>query len=142
MKFISTLLLIATAALAQPPAQQCEVEKVVADYVGLYKRETLERWRELFHPKMTASHAAEDGTIRVRALDEFYESQRKGFEEDPTMHETLSNVKIAMGKRMARVTADYVFTSEGKPGGGKLGLHLVEGKGGWKIVGVVFSYDE
>jgi hypothetical protein len=33
-------------------------------HVGLYKRETLERWRTLFLPTFTATHTRPDGTVR------------------------------------------------------------------------------
>ena len=37
-----------------------------------------------------------------------------------------------MGRRIARVTADFIFIDEGDERLGKLGLHLAEGKDGWE----------
>jgi hypothetical protein len=46
-----------------------------------------------------------------------------------------------MGRRIARVSADFVFLDEGQERRGKLGLHLAEGTEGWRIVAVLFAYD-
>jgi hypothetical protein len=97
------------------------VDAVVADYIGLYAGPTLERWRTLFHPAVVVAFPADDGSITTRGLDE--------------------NVRVDMGRRVARVSADFIFLDEGEKRPGQLGLHLVEGKDGWKIVAVVFSYD-
>ena len=129
-------------AQAPPAVERQEVERVVRDYVGLYTARTLQQWKSLFHPDLRVAHPAEDGTIRVRKLEEFFASQAEGFKEDPTMHEVLENIHVDMARRMARVSADYVFTSAGKPSRGKLGIHIVKGREGWKIVGIVFSYDD
>jgi hypothetical protein len=137
-----SLLLLCVGISGQTKSDRAEVERMVKDYVGLYTATTLEQWRTLFHPELRVSHPSEDGTIRVRNVDQFFNSQKQGFVEDPKMHEELDNVEIFMARRMARVNADYVFTSGGKPSHGKLGLHLVRGKKGWKIVGIVFSYDD
>ena len=117
-------------------------EQTVQDYIGLYNAQSIARWKQLFHPQLTVASPAEGGSVRIRNLEQFYGAQERGFKEDPAMHEVLENVQIASGRRIARVTADYVFTSEGKSSRGKLGLHLVRGKGGWKIVAVIFSYDD
>lgn len=141
MRALILFALLVPAAFASEKTDEQQARKVVADYVGLYAAKTLPQWKALFHPQMTASHASSDGTIRVRTFEQFTGSQEKGFQEDAGMSETLENVQVFMGNRMARVTADYVFTSKGEAGRGKLGLHLLKSKDGWKIVGVVFSYD-
>jgi hypothetical protein len=46
-----------------------------------------------------------------------------------------------MGRRIARVSADFIFLDEGEERRGKLGLHLAEGREGWRIVAVLFAYD-
>jgi hypothetical protein len=140
MKLVLAMFLISVHVFASTPAE--EARKVVDDYVGLYTATTLPAWKALFHPQMTASHAAADGSIRVRTLDEFFSAQESGFKEDPAMSEKLQHVRLFIGNRIARVTADYVFSSKSRSGRGKLGLHLVQGTKGWKIVGVVFSYDK
>jgi hypothetical protein len=140
---IAVLLLLCGSAIAQAAdPHRAELDKAVRDYVGLYTAKTIDQWKGLFHPELRVSHPAEDGTIRVRNLEQFFKSQRDGFAEDPAMHEVLENVQVFSARRMARVNADYVFTSQGKSSRGKLGLHLVRGEQGWKIVGIVFSYDD
>ncbi len=46
-----------------------------------------------------------------------------------------------MGRRIARVTADFIFVDEAEERPGTLGLHLIEEAGAWRIVAVLFSYD-
>jgi hypothetical protein len=140
---IAALLMLCGSVVAQDAKRdRTEVDKVVRDYVGLYTAQTVDQWKTLFHPDLRVAHPAEDGTIRVRNLEQFFTSQKQGFAEDPAMHEVLENVQVFMARRMARVNADYIFTSEGKSSRGKLGLHIVRGEQGWKIVGIVFAYDD
>lgn len=55
--------------------------------------------------------------------------------------ERLENVQITEGKRIARLAADFVFIDQGVEHPGKPGLHFVEDSNGWRIVSVLFSYD-
>ena len=138
--------LIAIAALCAPGASadeaQAAVERVVGDYVGLYASSTLERWKALFHPSLTVASPKEDGTVQVRGLDEFYEAQRSYLASGREISERLEGVRIEMGRRIARVSADFVLVEGSAESAGKLGLHLVEGRDGWQIAAVVFAYDE
>jgi hypothetical protein len=120
---------------------QASLEKVVADYVGLYARPSLDRWKTLFHPSLVVAHPTEDGTIRARGLDEFFKAQKDYFDTGRKISERLENVRIEEGRKIARVGADFVFVDEGQESRGRLGLHLVETKDGWKITAIVFSYD-
>lgn len=138
---MAVLLFVAVSASPAERPKVRTVEEVVRDYVGLYTRATLPEWKTLFHPGFTAAHAADDGSIRVRNLEEFYRSQEGYFAGGPAISERLENVRIEAGRRIARVTADFILTEEKEVSRGKLGLHLVEGKEGWRIVAVVFSYD-
>ena len=117
------------------------IERVVADYAGLYARASLDRWRNLFHPSLVVAHPTEDGTIRARGLDEFFKAQKDFFDTGRKIGERLENVRIEEGRRIARVSADFVFVDEGQERRGRLGLHLVETNDGWKITAIVFSYD-
>lgn len=141
------MVLVGTVLAAQPakrparPASTPTVERVVADYVGLYNARDLEEWRKLFHPDLTVSSPEADGSISVRDLKRFYNAQKKAFDAGHKMSERLQNIAIEHGNRIARVAADFIFTSDGKPSRGQLGLHLVQGKEGWKITGIVFSYN-
>lgn len=127
---------------ARADEARAAVERVVADYVGLYSGPTLDRWQTLFHPAVVVAFPAEDGAITTRGLAEFVERQRNYFATGRRISERLENVEIAMGRRIARVSADFIFVDEGEERPGKLGLHLVEGGDGWKIVSVLFAYDK
>lgn len=128
-------------AVASTDTARAGVDQLVADYIGLYTGPTLDRWQTLFHPATVVASPDDDGTIRTRTLDEFVARQKNHFATGRKISERLENVRIDMGWRMARVSADFVFLDEGEERPGKLGLHLAEGKDGWKIVAVLFSYD-
>lgn len=138
------LLLVCANVQAQTGKAQTSastVDRVVADYTGLYNAKELEEWRKLFHPEVRVSSPDASGNIVVRNLKQFYAAQKKGFESDPKMREELRNIAVERGNRIAQVAADFIFTSGGKASRGQLGLHLVEGKDGWKITSVVYAYD-
>ncbi len=117
------------------------VEQLVADYIGLYSGPTIEQWRTLFHPAVVVAFPDDDGSIRTRTLDEFVTRQKNYFATGRRISERLENVRIDMGRRIARVSADFVFVDEEEERPGTLGLHLAEGKDGWRIVAVLFAYD-
>lgn len=129
-----------TAGPSSDPARAV-VERLVADYIGLYAGPTIDRWRTLFHPAVVVAFPDDDGSIRTRTLDEFVTRQRNYFATGRRISERLENVRIDLGRRIARVSADFIFMDEGAERPGKLGLHLAEGKDGWKIVAVLFAYD-
>jgi hypothetical protein len=136
-----SILVLAHPQLARADAARAAVDRVVADYIGLYAGPTLERWRMLFHPAVVVAFPADDGSITTRSLDEFVERQRNYFATGRAISERLENVRVDMGRRVARVSADFVFVDQGEERPGKLGLHLAEGQDGWKIVAVLFAYD-
>lgn len=136
---IAVLVLLAGANLQAQSATN--LDSVVAEYTRLYTAKDLEEWRKLFHSEVRVSSADSSGNIVVRNLKQFYAAQKKGFETDPKMREELRNIAVERGNRIAQVAADFVFTSGGKSSRGQLGLHLVEGKEGWKITSVVYAYD-
>jgi hypothetical protein len=117
------------------------LDKVIKDYIGLYTKDTLDDWKNLFHPSVTVVFPADDGGINVRNLEEFFQRQKNYFAQRKSISERLENVQVFEGRRIARIVANYVFIDEGEEKPGKLGLHIVEGKEGWKIVAVLFSYD-
>ena len=144
----------ATAAMAAPSATSAEapgasvpgttdaaLQKIIADYVGLYRADSIDRWKELFHPGLTVADPRPDGTIRIRGLEEFFAYQKAGFVAGRITGERLENVRVETGRRIARVNADYIFSGEGKESRGRLGLHLVQSDAGWKVVAIVFAYD-
>ena len=136
------LLLMALPLAAQNSAEsRAALEKTVRDYIGLYRTETLAEWKKLFHPQLTVVFPSEKGSVVMRNLEQFYKAQADYLPTRKLVSERLENVRIDEGRRMARVTADFVFVDESVESRGKLGLHLVEGSEGWKIVGIIFSYD-
>ena len=130
------------ATEAATTSQRAAIDRLVADYVGLYAGPTLGRWKTLFHPALCVASPQDDGSIKVRSLEEFYERQRSYFATGRKIGERLENVMINEGRRIARVTADFVFIDEGVESRGRLGLHLAQGNDGWKVVAILFSYDE
>ncbi len=129
------------AADSSTDPARAAVDRLVADYIGLYAGPTIDRWRTLFHPAVAVAFPDDDGSIRTRTLDEFVTRQKNYFATGRQISERLENVRIDMGRRIARVSADFIFKDEGEERPGKLGLHLAEGKDGWKIVAVLFAYD-
>ncbi len=127
------------AAYADPARDA--VDRLVADYIGLYAGPTLDRWQTLFHPAFVVAFPEDDGSITTRGREEFVERQRNYFATGRKISERLENVSVDMGRRIARVSADFIFIDEGEERAGKLGLHLAEGQDGWKIVAVLFAYD-
>jgi hypothetical protein len=138
--------LVLALALLQAPspapvASEEALRRTVADYVGLYKRETLDRWRTLFLPTFTATHTRPDGTVRVRTLDEFFTAQQGYLAGGRAIKEELENLSIDRRGKLATAWADFVLTEEGEKSRGKLVLLLVADRGEWKIQALLFSYD-
>jgi hypothetical protein len=136
------LLVLSSIRVANADPARDAVNRVVADYIGLYAGPTLDRWQMLFHPAVVVAFPADDGSITTRGLAEFVERQRNYFATGRRISERLENVRIDMGRRIARVSADFIFIDEGEERPGKLGLHLAKGQDGWKIVAVLFAYDK
>lgn len=91
-------------------------------------------------PSFTSTSTNQDGSITVRSLDEFYDSQARGFARAKEMSETLENVIIERSGRLATAWADFVFHQDGTSRRGRLALTLVESEGGWRIASLMFSY--
>ncbi len=117
------------------------LHKVLKDYIGLYRADSLDQWKLLFHPSVTVVFPADDGSTNVRNLEEFFQRQKNYFATRKSINERLENMQVFEGRRIARVAADFIFVDEGVEKSGKLGLHLVETNDGWKIVAVLFSYN-
>lgn len=123
----------------QNSADTTAVQRVVDDYIGLYRRDRLEAWKALFVPGFTATYTNDDGSVTTRSLDDFYERQRAGFERG-SMSETLDNVRIHRVGKLAQVFADFKFTSGNTTRPGQLMLLLIAVKGEWKIAALTFTY--
>ncbi|HET8948273.1 MAG TPA: nuclear transport factor 2 family protein [Candidatus Polarisedimenticolia bacterium] len=157
MRFLTTLL-IAGLALAPAPGGVAAVpgtgtvafadaptdaglRHLLEDYVGLYRADRLSDWKKLLHERVSVADPRPDGTIRFRGLEEFFTTQQGFFASGRRIGERLEEVRVAEGRRIARVTARFVFVDEGEERAGRLGLHVVEEGGTWRIVALVFSYD-
>ena len=138
MKLVALGLLAATLLAAPAPAS--DLDKFIADYVGLYRRDSLTEWKKLFLPHFTVASTREDGTVGERTLEEFYEAQRRYFETGRDIKEDLSNVQIDRKGKLASVWADFVLTDNGETRRGKLVLLMIEGAEGFKIHSLMFSY--
>jgi len=122
------------------PSDDAAVRRVLDDYIGLYRKDALERWKTLFVPGFTATYTNDDGSVTTRTLDDFYERQRSGFERG-AMSETIQNPRIMRAGKLAHVFTDFLFTSgSAAPRHGQLMLLLVEAKGQFKIAALTFTY--
>jgi hypothetical protein len=147
MRFQRALLVTVTILVAstldmrsfQPAAEHSTVERLLDDYIGLYRKDTLEQWRTLFLPGFTASYTNDDGTVTTKTLDEFFERQRTAFAAGD-VSETLQNVRIQRAGRLAQVFADFRFTGRGSTRPGQLMLLVIEQQGQLKIAALVFTY--
>jgi hypothetical protein len=128
-------------ALQPPAAADPRLERVVADYVGLYRRETLDQWEKLFLPSFTAANTRADGTIGTRTRDEFFDAQRRYHARVDGLREDLENVRIERQGPLASVWADFVVTDSGKENRGKLVLLIIQDKDDYKIHSLIFAYD-
>jgi hypothetical protein len=63
------MLALAGMHVAQAEPARSAVDRVVADYIGLYAGPTLDRWQTLFHPAVVVAFPADDGSITTRTLD-------------------------------------------------------------------------
>lgn len=125
----------------QPSPRRDTPEAVITEYIRLYASTTLPAWRHLFHPGLRVCDPAADGSIRVRDLEEFFAAQQERFAKGDRVSERLEKVRITKGRRIANVTANFVFSLNGSERRGKLGLQLSEGREGWQIVALVYAYD-
>jgi SnoaL-like domain len=132
--------LTADHARAETPSEE-SLNRVVADYVGLYRRETLDAWRGLFLPGFTAASTRPDGSVLVRTLDEFFGAQKRYLDSGRAIREVLENVRTERHGRLASVWADFVLTDEGETSRGRLVLTVIEEKGRFRIHTLMFSYE-
>jgi SnoaL-like protein len=139
--FPALAIAVLQAVSPAPAASDAALRRAVADYVGLYTHETLDRWRMLFLPTFTATHTNTDGTVTVRTLDAFFASQKRYLASGKSIKEELENVGIDRHGKLASVWADFVLTEEAEKSRGKLVLLLVAERGEWRIQSLMFSYD-
>lgn len=121
-------------------ANDPDVSALLTDYIGLYARDALTRWRDLFLPGFTATSTNEDGSTTTRSLDEFYERQRALFATGKPVSETLTNTEIRRNGSLACVSSDFVWTDTEITRHGRLMLLLIAERGKLKVQALTFSY--
>jgi hypothetical protein len=62
---VTVVMVLSGSAQAQPAvaAGDSAVQRLLDDYIGLYRKDALERWKTLFLPGFTASYTNDDGTV-------------------------------------------------------------------------------
>jgi hypothetical protein len=116
------------------------LDDVVEAFLGLYTRDKLAQWKELFLPSFVASATNADGSVTSYDLDEFYERQRVLFASGKPVSETMMNTEKSRNGRLASVRSDYVWTDGTAKKPGRLMMLLVEERGRFRIQALAFSY--
>ena len=130
----------ANAQSTSADSADARIRRAVADYAGLYRRDTLDEWEKLFLPSFTAANTRADGGLSLRTRDEFLASQRR-YHERAVVTEELENVRIERNGRMASVWADFVVNENGQRSRGKLVLLAMEDAGRFRFHALMFAYD-
>lgn len=134
---------VATSAVGQPPANLDRgLEQLVADYTGLYRKDSFDRWRTLFLPSFTVGSTTAEGGASTRTLEQFLAAQARSFAESKEMGERLENVRIERRGRIASVWADFVFWYDGESRRGRLVLLAIADQTGWHFQSLLFSYHD
>ena len=135
------VLLVAGPAIARAQdSADVKLRQAVADYVGLYRRETLDAWEKLFLPSFTAANTRADGGTSLRTREEFLASQRR-YLAGAEVTEELENVRIERSGRLASVWADFIVNENGRRRRGKLVLLAMEDAGQFRFHALMFAYD-
>jgi len=117
-----------------------DLTALLDDYIGLYARETLPRWRSLFLPGFVAASTNEDGSVTIRSLDEFYDRQQRSFATGKPISEALENTHVERTDDLACVRSDFVWTDGETRRRGRLMLLLIAERGKLRIQALTFSY--
>ncbi|MDX2057317.1 MAG: nuclear transport factor 2 family protein [Gemmatimonadales bacterium] len=137
-----SLALAAPATAQDAGALDRSLDQLVADYIGLYTKETLPRWRTLFLPTFSVASTTAEGGVSTRGLEQFYAAQERGFATSRSMGERLENVRVERRGRMASVWADFVFWQDGEASRGRLVLLAIHQREGWRFHSLMFSYHD
>jgi hypothetical protein len=116
------------------------LDDVLEAFLGLYTKDKLAQWKELFLPGFVASATNADGTVTSYNLDEFYERQRALFASGKPVSETMMNTEKSRSGRLAAVRSDYIWTDGTAKKPGRLMMLLVEEQGRFRIQALAFSY--
>jgi len=137
-----SLALAAPATAQDAGALDRSLDQLVADYIDLYTKETLPRWRTLFLPTFSVASTTAEGGVSTRGLEQFYAAQERGFATSRSMGERLENVRVERRGRMASVWADFVFWQDGETSRGRLVLLAIHQREGWRFHSLMFSYHD
>lgn len=121
-------------------SSDARLKRAVADYVGLYRRDSLDAWEKLFLSSFTAANTRADGGTSMRTRDEFLASQRR-YHERNDVTEELENVRMERHGRLASVWADFIVNENGRRSRGKLVLLAMEDAGQFRFHALMFAYD-
>ena len=116
------------------------LDEVVEAFLGLYTKDKLAQWKELFLPGFVAAATNADGTVTSYDLEQFYERQRALFASGKPVSETMTNTEKTRSGRLASVRSDYVWTDGTAKKPGRLMMLLVEERGRFRIQALAFSY--
>lgn len=117
-----------------------EVDSLLQDYIALYAKDTLPRWRALFLPAFIASARNEDGSVTTWTLDEFYDRQRRSFASGKPVREALRDVAVERNGSLARVGAEFVWTDGEVERVGRLMMLLIAEHARLRVHSLTFSY--
>lgn len=117
-----------------------QLSRVLADYLGLYTREALPRWRELFLPEFVAAATNDDGTVTTWNLEAFLARQTSVFATGKPIRETMENTHVERTGTLASVRSGFTWTDGDVVRHGRLMLQLIRAGGTWKIQALSFSY--
>ena len=116
------------------------VPALLEQFIGLYGRDTLDRWRTLFLPGFVAAATNEDGSVTTWNLDQFYERQQALFASGKPIREVLQNTETKLDGRLAFVRSDFVWTDGEVKRPGRLMMLIAAEHGELKIQALSFSY--
>jgi hypothetical protein len=116
------------------------IAALLEDFIGLYKRDTLARWRGLFLPGFIATATNEDGSVSTWSLDQFYERQHKLFATGKPVSEVLHNTETRQDGALALARSEFVWTDGEVKRPGRLMLLAIAERGELKIQSLSFSY--
>ena len=129
---------------AAPPGggagDEAQLSRLLADYLALYTRDGLPRWRELFLPECVAAATNDDGTVTTWNLDGFLARQQSVFASGKPIRETMENTHVERTGTLASVRSDFTWTDGDIVRHGRLMLQLVRAGSTWKILALSFSY--
>jgi len=117
-----------------------DLDAVVDAFLGLYTREKLAEWRELFLPDFVAAATNPDGSVSTWTLEEFYERQRALFATGKPVSERMMNTEKSHAGALACVRADYVWTDGEASRPGRLMMLLIAERDRFRIQALAFSY--